>query len=307
MPLESYLHALANGAAYIEFLERTPERQRLIIDVPTGAEAVLVQDYTFGARGNVRTMEHVWKHFRPTLWNNTTHHASNGEWQRYAPGGVSITDTELLLTASIIDPTLGVANGNIQSGLIRSKWAGHYGYWEARMKLVRGQGYWPAFWLLNGGGGWDAEIDVMENWDGPSEGLHTYHVNAISAGSKALGVVRESKLADKWRNYKVAPKDDTANHLDADYHTYGCEWTPYRVRFFFDDVLVYEREYKWLDKSNKLAAPAELIVNLAVGSNSQGGPDETTPFPASVGVKYVRVWDKRPTPRRVAELADATR
>jgi len=299
--IESALNALAAGRAHVETSEDA-SRERLIIDVPRGSEAVLLQDFTFGAAGTVRTMDHVWDHFHPTLFNNTTHHASNGEWQRFSAAGVSITDSELLLTASIIDPALGVVNGNVRSGMIRSKWSNHYGYWEARMKLARGQGFWPGFWLLAGGGGWQAEIDIMENWDGPTEGLHMYHVNTIAEGTKAKGEVEESKLHDKWRSYRVADRDDTANHLDADYHTYGLEWLPDRCRFYFDDTLIWDRKYRWYKDGNKLARPAEVIVNLAVGSNSQGGPDETTPFPSSVGVKHIRVWDKRPTPVRAAAV-----
>lgn len=42
-----------------------------------------------------------------------------------------------------------------------------YGYWEGRMKIPKGQGFWPAFWLMpkssNNSWLWPPEIDIFEN------------------------------------------------------------------------------------------------------------------------------------------------
>eukprot|EP00957_Ditylum_brightwellii_P155194 11814335-Ditylum_brightwellii.AAC.1 len=55
---------------------------------------------------------------------------------------------------------------------------GPIGRFEARIKLPRGQGIWPAFWMLpadNLYGGWpnSGEIDIMENIG--KEGPNTVH------------------------------------------------------------------------------------------------------------------------------------
>jgi len=305
LTLQEAFTLAAQGAADIEVSE-DGGRRRLVVDAPadTAQPAVLLQDYTFGAlAGNVRTMDHVREHFYTALYGGTDHHASNGEAQRYKADAVSVTDTELLLTADIIDPALGPVDGNISSGLVRTKKTGLIGYWEARMKLPRGLGFWPAFWLLASGGGWDAEIDIMENWDSPNEGLHKYHT-AVHKGKQ--GPTRESKR-DNWGAYWVAGKTAFEDHLDADYHTYGCEVMPGRIRLYFDDILVWDKVYHWEKNDGTPAAPADAIINLAVGSNTQAMPDETTPFPSSLAVKFLRVWDKRPTPRRVAEMANRPR
>ena len=52
--------------------------------------------------------------------------------------------------------------------LTQGRYANTYGRFEARIKIPRGQGIWPAFWMLGdniGSVGWPAsgEIDIMEN------------------------------------------------------------------------------------------------------------------------------------------------
>jgi beta-glucanase (GH16 family) len=42
--------------------------------------------------------------------------------------------------------------------------------------------------------------------------------------------------------------------------------------------------------------PFFLILNVAVGGGFVGSPDATTPFPATMLVDYVRVFEKRPKP-----------
>jgi beta-glucanase (GH16 family) len=59
---------------------------------------------------------------------------------------------------------------NYTSARLRTSGLGDftYGRFEARMKLLKGQGLWPAFWMLSSNepkGGWpqSGEIDIMES------------------------------------------------------------------------------------------------------------------------------------------------
>ena len=38
-----------------------------------------------------------------------------------------------------------------------------------------------------------------------------------------------------------------------------------------------------------------LLLNIAVGGNWPGSPDETTAFPAEMEIEYVRVYEKLPS------------
>jgi len=292
---ETATQALLRGEAYVSTVTNQ-ERERVYIDMPTGDPAVLLQDWRFGPTGNVRTQAHVFEHFYATLRGGVTHHASNQEWQRYSRDGISVDDHGLKLTASMIDPAAGLVDGNIQSGMVRSKWLGRYGYWEAKMKLSTGDSLWPAFWIITQDGPWPPEIDIMEQWNTPTEGLHKYHVGLIGEGRGTI-VYAET---DRWNTYRVVD-DAEATPLADDYHTYAVEWTPWRCRFYFDDRPVHERLFKWETNEGRLAGGGNLIVNLAVGS-SKGHPTVVEDFPASISIPRISVWDKRPTPARRLQM-----
>lgn len=72
------------------------------------------------------------------------------------------------------------------------KFAAQYGHVEARMKVPRGQGMWPAFWMLGtdiGDVGWpnSGEIDIMENVGYEPSTVHgTIHGPGYS-GSGGIG------------------------------------------------------------------------------------------------------------------------
>ncbi|OEJ34967.1 glycoside hydrolase family 16 protein [Streptomyces subrutilus] len=155
-----------------------------------------------------------------------------------------------------------------------------YGRVEARMKVPRGQGMWPAFWMLGndiGQVGWPAsgEIDVMENVGFEPSTVHgTLHGPGYS-GSGGIGA-----------GYTLPGGQAFA---DA-FHTFAVEWSPNSVTWSVDGT-VYQRRTpadlggrQWVfDK------PFFLILNLAVGGYWPGDPDGSTVFPAQLVVDHVRV------------------
>ncbi|MFJ6795433.1 lectin [Streptomyces sp. NPDC091268] len=155
-----------------------------------------------------------------------------------------------------------------------------YGRVEARMKIPRGQGMWPAFWMLGddiGRVGWPAsgEIDVMENVGFEPSAVHgTLHGPGYS-GSGGIGA-----------GYSLPGGQAFA---DA-FHTFAVDWSPNAVTWSVDGV-VYQRRTpadlggrQWVfDK------PFFLILNLAVGGYWPGDPDGSTAFPQQLLVDYVRV------------------
>lgn len=162
----------------------------------------------------------------------------------------------------------------------RAAWT--YGRIEARLRVPRGQGIWPAFWLLGAdydSAGWPrcGEIDVMENIGRePGEVHGTVHGPGYSG---ATGIGKAFKLSDG-----LAFADD--------FHLFAAEWTTNRIQWFVDG-----QPYFTVTPTNLPAGktwvsdrPHFLLLNVAVGGRWPGSPDATTTFPQQMLVDYVRVY-----------------
>jgi beta-glucanase (GH16 family) len=159
-----------------------------------------------------------------------------------------------------------------------------YGKFEARIRIPKGQGMWPAFWMLGDdfpAVGWPAcgEIDIMENI-GPEPGkVHgTIHGPGYS-GDDSLG----------------APYALPSGNFADDYHVFGVEWEPKEIRFYVDGHLYETREPADLPGGTRWAFdhPFYLILNVAVGGKWPGNPDTSTKFPQQMLVEYVRVYSRK--------------
>ena len=156
-----------------------------------------------------------------------------------------------------------------------------FGRVEARLKLPYGQGLWPAFWMLGADlseVGWpqSGEIDIMENIGSEPSTIHgTIHGPGYSGGS---GIGESYDLSD-------------ANFSDG-FHIFAIQWTPDEISWYVDgeNFLTLTPESippgaQWVYNH-----PFFIILNLAVGGNWPGAPDETTTFPQTLMVDYVRVF-----------------
>ena len=157
-----------------------------------------------------------------------------------------------------------------------------YGRFEARIKIPRGQGMWPAFWLIGndfGKTGWPAcgEIDIMENIGKEPSTIHgSMHGPGYSGDNDFTSV------------YKLP---GGINFYD-DFHVFAIEWEPGIVRFFVDQELYTTFTPSRLPAGMKWVFdhPFYIILNVAVGGDWPGPPDSTTPFPQTMLVDYVRVY-----------------
>jgi beta-glucanase (GH16 family) len=161
-----------------------------------------------------------------------------------------------------------------------------YGRFEARIQIPKGQGIWPAFWMLGndiGKVGWPVcgEIDIMENVGFEPSKIHgSLHGPMYSGENPLTGAL---KLPESKR-------------FSDDFHVFAVEWEPEAIRFYVDDVL-YETQTPDNIPSHKHWAfdhPFFLLLNVAVGGKWPGNPDATTEFPTSMLVDYVRVYRKVP-------------
>jgi beta-glucanase (GH16 family) len=159
-----------------------------------------------------------------------------------------------------------------------------YGRFEARIKIPRGQGVWPAFWLL--GNNIDSvswpqcgEVDIMENIGREPSIVHgTIHGPGYS-GANGIG----------------APYAAPGNLPFADdFHVYTIEWTTNQIRWYVDG-----QAYKTVSPQDLPAGkqwvydhPFFIILNFAVGGLWPGSPDATSVFPQTMMVDYVRVYQR---------------
>ena len=154
-----------------------------------------------------------------------------------------------------------------------------HGRYEARIKLPRGQGIWPAFWLLGAdiaSAGWPrcGEIDIMENIGKEPGTVHgTVHGPGYS-GAHAFG----------------APSRLESGAFADDFHVFAVEWEPEEIRWYRDGIL-YHRATPALVKGEWVFEhPFFVILNLAVGGHWPGYPDAGTVLPQRMLVDYVRVY-----------------
>ena len=159
-----------------------------------------------------------------------------------------------------------------------------YGRFEARIKIPRGQGMWPAFWMLGNNIGtvdWPGcgEIDIMENIGKEPDKMHgTIHGPGYS-GSEGLGgsyTLPSGKFADNF-------------------HIFALEWEPSAIRFYADGNLYETRTPADLPagKTWVFDHPFFILLNVAVGGGWPGNPDRTTVFPQRMVVDYVKVYARK--------------
>jgi beta-glucanase (GH16 family) len=156
-----------------------------------------------------------------------------------------------------------------------------YGRLEARIRIPRGQGIWPAFWMLGddiGTVGWptSGEIDIMENIGREPAVVHgTLHGPGYS-GAGGIG------RADTLRSGAYAD----------DFHVYAVEWQPNDIRWYVDGRQYHRMTPADIPNGTKwvFQHPFFLLLNLAVGGGWPGDPDASSTFPQQMVVDYVRVY-----------------
>jgi len=172
----------------------------------------------------------------------------------------------------------------------QSKFSQTYGRFETRIKIPRGQGMWPAFWMLGDDidkVGWPAcgEIDIMENIGKEPATIYGSIHGPGYIGDAGLGA--PAKLPDGQRFFD-------------DFHVYAVEWEPETIRFYVDDHLYSTRTRAELKPGWKwpFDHPFFVLLNLAVGGDWPGNPDATTVFPQTMLVDYLRVYRRSDAPAK---------
>jgi beta-glucanase (GH16 family) len=155
-----------------------------------------------------------------------------------------------------------------------------FGRVDVRAKLPKGQGIWPAIWTLGDNRevvDWPGcgEIDIMEMLgQEPNKIYGTIHY-----------VDGENRKGESQGYYEVSDPD-----FSEAYHVFSLVWTPETLTFMVNDVKYHEVPIE--DDMKEFLRSHYLILNVAVGGYWPGYPDESTTFPQSMYVDYVRVFGK---------------
>ncbi|UPK69072.1 glycoside hydrolase family 16 protein [Chitinophaga filiformis] len=198
--------------------------------------------------------------------------------------------TNSLNNASVANGKLAITarkevkeNRNYTSARLVTKGKGDflYGRFEIKAKLPAGKGTWPAIWMLPtewAYGDWpkSGEIDIMEHVGYDPDVIH------ISAHTEAYYF--------RINTQKTSVKK--IQNASTEYHVYRMDWTPYALRGYIDDQLIFEfinegKGYKVWPFDKKF----HLLLNIAVGGDWGGaqGMDESI-YPVTMDVDYVRVY-----------------
>lgn len=225
----------------------------------------------------------------PMHWNYETGTGENGwgnnELQYYLAENVRVVDSLLVIQAK----KENVANRAYTSARITTedKFSFKYGRVDIRAAMPRGQGMWPALWMLGQNFktvGWpeSGEIDIMEMIGGSNreDTVHaTAHWNHTGSRAQFGGSYQLSNgqtLADGFHVFSLVWTEDVLEwYIDAEpepYHTLKIDLTEsegleaFRRAFFF-------------------------IANVAVGGDWPGDPNANTRFPQYMLVDYIRVFE----------------
>lgn len=153
-----------------------------------------------------------------------------------------------------------------------------YGRLEARIKMPKGDGTWPAFWLLGNDilkNSWPycGEIDITE-----VKGSHPYSTYGSIHGPGYSG---GESITNIW---------DLPAQLNAGYHTYAIEWSKNSIKWYIDSKLYHSVTPSKLGGDawvfNK---PYFMILNLAMGGQFVGDIDPSITS-ASMSIDYVRFY-----------------
>ncbi|MGA4721697.1 glycoside hydrolase family 16 protein [Fictibacillus nanhaiensis] len=194
----------------------------------------------------------------------------NGEWQYYTPENVKVRAGNLVIESK----RERFKGREYTSGALttENKLEFTYGKIDIRAKLPKGQGVFPAFWLVNSmNGTWLPEIDMMENLgNAPNELYFVVH----------------------WQDANGTKKRDFTHFIskDVDYskdfHLYSLIWEKDRIIWLVDHQIVFQT------KHFSPSTPLFLYLNTAIGGNWPGPPSSSDQYPKELLIDYVRVYQK---------------
>lgn len=157
-----------------------------------------------------------------------------------------------------------------------------YGRVDVRAAVPYGQGYWPAIWMLGeniGTASWPncGEIDIMELIGGGGFNNRTIYgtIHWDDNGSHA--------------SYGNGNSLSSGEMFAEEFHVFSIIWDSNSIKFLRDDIQYHEADIS-PSQLSEFHQNFFFILNVAVGGNWPGSPNENTIFPQTMAVDYIRVF-----------------
>jgi len=204
--------------------------------------------------------------------NNELEYYTNSSKNAYTTGGYLVIEAR--------KETMVTNNYTSARMISKDKKTFTYGRIDFRAKLPKGQGIWPALWMLGNNIGttpWPAcgEIDIMELLGHePQKTYGTIHWGAAGGASTHIG-----------GNYSLPSLT-----FNDKFHLFSLKWEADKMTFLIDDVVYFTANKSQVNGDYPFDKPFFFIMNVAVGGGWPGNPDATTVFPQRMIVDYVRVF-----------------
>lgn len=195
-------------------------------------------------------------------------------WSTQKPENVTVKDGFLFLNLKKED----AGDKHYTGAGVISKRTFTYGYFEARFKIPPGAGWHSSFWLMghDGSGGTSPkatsqELDIIEN-----------------DSLKPLGYGVNTHKWNPEPHQSFGGKFVKTPDLSADFHTFGCEFTPAQVKYYFDGALV-----QTVDATKFAHSPQHVwLTSIASYLGGTKAVDDTK-LPAAAVYDYVRVYARK--------------
>lgn len=217
-------------------------------------EVIFFEDFSAGSldrsRWNVEGPEfHVNNEQQAYLDTSATIYMAKGKEVEGATNGAMVI--RAVYNPGFINPkgkTFDFLSGRVDT---KSKFEFTYGTAAARIKMVEGSGFWPAFWAL-GNGDWPdtGEIDIME---------YVGEADWVGVALHGPGYSGETPLVNKYFFKK--------GYDATQWHVYSVDWTADALLFKVDGELIYRATRPMIENYGRWAFdnPKYLILNFALG------------------------------------------
>lgn len=176
---------------------------------------------------------------------------------------------------------LSDGNGGFTSAKLttKNKMTMRFGRIDVKAKMPKGQGLWPAIWMLG------YNIDEI-SWPGCGE---IDLVEILGHEPSTLYSTIHYTNSEK-KHGQVQNIFNSSSSLSDGFHVYTLDWSPQSLTFSLDGTELRQMQIE--GDMKEYLRHFYLILNVAVGGNWAGDPDEATSFPQSMYVDYVRVYSK---------------